>query len=50
VNARDVIEILAIILAAGLVSALVADALRLPRMVVLIAAGVVLGPNALDAI
>ena len=44
-DARDVIEILAIILAAGLASELVATALRLPRMVVLLAAGVVLGPD-----
>jgi potassium/hydrogen antiporter len=45
VDARDVIETLALILAAGLVSELVATALRLPRMVVLLAAGVVLGPD-----
>lgn len=37
-------------LAAGLVSELVAALLRIPRMVVLLAAGVVLGPEALDAI
>ena len=49
-SARDVIEILAIVLAAGLVSEVVAGLLRLPRMVVLLAAGVVLGPEALDAI
>ena len=48
--ARDVIEILAIILAAGLVSELVASALRLPRMVVLLGAGALLGPHVLDAI
>jgi cell volume regulation protein A len=46
--ARDVIEILAIILAAGLVCQLVAGALRLPRMVVLLGAGVLLGPHVLD--
>lgn len=47
---RDVIEVLAIMLAAGLVSELVAELLRLPRMVVLLAAGVVLGPEALDVL
>jgi cell volume regulation protein A len=50
VPARDVIEILAIVLAAGLVSELVASALRLPRMVVLLAAGVLLGPHVLDVL
>jgi potassium/hydrogen antiporter len=49
-NARDVIEILAIILAAGLVCQLFAGVLRLPRMVVLLAAGVFLGPHALDVL
>jgi potassium/hydrogen antiporter len=48
--ARDVIEILAIILAAGLVCELAAGLLRLPRMVVLLGAGVVLGPFALDVL
>lgn len=48
--ARDVIEILAIILAAGLVCELAAGILRLPRMVVLLGAGVVLGPFALDVL
>jgi potassium/hydrogen antiporter len=48
VSARDVIELLAVVLAAGLVSELVAGLLRLPRMVVLLAAGVVVGPEALD--
>jgi cell volume regulation protein A len=50
VPARDVIEILAIILAAGLVCELAAGILRLPRMVVLLGAGVVLGPFALDVL
>jgi potassium/hydrogen antiporter len=50
VSARDVIETLAILLAAGVVSELVAGALRLPRMVVLLGAGVLLGPEVLDAI
>jgi potassium/hydrogen antiporter len=50
VPARDVIEILAIILAAGLVSELVASALRLPRMVVLLGAGALLGPHAMGAL
>jgi potassium/hydrogen antiporter len=45
---RDVIEILAVVLATGLVCQIVAGALRLPRMVVLLAAGVLLGPHVLD--
>ena len=48
--ARDVIEILAIILAAGLVSELIASVLRLPRMVVQLAAGALLGPHVLDVL
>ena len=48
--ARDVIEILAIILAAGLVSELIASVLRLPRMVVQLAAGALLGPHILDVL
>ena len=47
---RDVIDILAIILTAGLVAELLAAFLRLPRMVVLLAAGVVLGPEAADVL
>jgi cell volume regulation protein A len=50
VNARDVIEILALVFAAGLVSELVAGLLRVPRMVVLLAAGAVLGPDVADLI
>jgi potassium/hydrogen antiporter len=50
VEARDVIETLAIVLGLGLVSGLVADALRLPRMVLLLGAGVLLGPSVLDAV
>jgi cell volume regulation protein A len=50
VSARDVIETLAILLGAGLVSELVASLLRVPRMVVLVAAGALLGPDALDAL
>ena len=49
-SARDVIETLAILLGAGLVSELVASVLRLPRMVVLVAAGALLGPEAMDAV
>jgi Kef-type K+ transport system membrane component KefB len=45
VSARDVIETLAILLAAGVVAELVADLLRLPRMVLLLGAGVLLGPT-----
>ena len=43
--ARDVIETLAILLMAGLVSEVVAGLLRVPRMVVLVGAGAVLGPD-----
>jgi cell volume regulation protein A len=50
VSARNVIETLAILLAAGLVSELLAGLLRLPRMVVLLGAGVLLGPEALGAL
>jgi potassium/hydrogen antiporter len=50
VSAQDVIETLAIVLAAGVASELVADVLRLPRMVVLLGAGVLLGPEVLDAL
>lgn len=49
-EARDVIETLAIMLAAGLVAELVAQLLRLPRMVLLLGAGVLLGPFGLDAL
>ena len=45
-SARDVIETLAILLAAGLVAEVVAGLLRIPRMVVLLAAGALLGPDA----
>ena len=47
-SARDVIETLALVFAAGLVSEVVAGFLRIPRMVVLLAAGVVLGPEMAD--
>jgi cell volume regulation protein A len=50
VSVDQVIEILAIAFVAGLVSELVAGLLRLPRMVVLLGAGVLLGPHALDLI
>jgi cell volume regulation protein A len=45
VSARDVIETLAILLAAGLLSEVVAALLRVPRMVVLLGAGALLGPE-----
>ena len=41
-------EILAIMLAAGLASTVLADVLRLPRMVILLATGILLGPEVLD--
>jgi potassium/hydrogen antiporter len=50
VEARDVIETIGIMLAAGLVAELVAQLLRLPRMVLLLGAGVLLGPFGLDAL
>jgi potassium/hydrogen antiporter len=50
VSARDVIETLAILLAAGVVSELVAGFLRIPRMVVLLGAGVLLGPEVVEAV
>src|SRR3990172_11612851 len=49
-SAQDIIEIVALMLAAGLVSELVAGLLRLPRMVVLVGAGALLGPHVLDAV
>jgi cell volume regulation protein A len=48
VTAKDVIEVLAILLGAGLVAEVVADLLRLPKMVVLLAAGVLLGPEVFE--
>ena len=45
---QEVMEILAIMLAAGLASSVLADVLRLPRMMLLLAAGVLLGPEVLD--
>jgi cell volume regulation protein A len=50
VSAQDVIETLAILLAAGLVSEVVAGLLRVPRMVVLLAAGALLGPDVADVV
>lgn len=50
VAVKDVILTLALMLSAGLVSQLVADYLRAPRMLVLLAAGALLGPSVSDAI
>lgn len=47
---HEVVGTLAVVLAAGIVCALVADALRLPRMVLLLFAGIALGPYALDVV
>lgn len=47
---HDILETLALVLAAGLACALAADALGLPRMVLLLLAGVGLGPHALDVV
>ena len=44
-TAREITQTVAVMLAAGLCSELIAGALRLPRMVVLLAAGAVLGPE-----
>ena len=49
-SARDVIETLALVFAAGLVSEVVAGFLRIPRMVVLLAAGALLGPDVADLV
>lgn len=43
---REVILTLALMLGAGLVAEVIADALRLPRMILLLAAGAILGPAA----
>lgn len=49
-SARDVVETLALLLAAGLGSQLLAELLRVPRMVVLVAVGALLGPEAAGAL
>ena len=49
-SARDVIQTLAILLAAGLGAELVAGLLRVPRMVVLLVVGALLGPEVADAV
>jgi NhaP-type Na+/H+ or K+/H+ antiporter len=50
VTAQDVIQTVAIMLGVGLVSKLIADLARLPQMLVLLGAGALIGPAALDAI
>jgi cell volume regulation protein A len=47
---QDVIETVAILLGVGLVSKLVADLARVPQMLVLLAAGALIGPAGLGAI
>jgi potassium/hydrogen antiporter len=47
---QDVIETVAILLGVGLVCKLVADLVRVPQMLVLLAAGALIGPAGLDAI
>ena len=49
-NAQTAIGAVALMLVVGLVSDFVASALRLPRMVVLLAAGVLLGPYVIPAL
>jgi cell volume regulation protein A len=48
-SAQEAIGVVALMLVVGLVSDFVASALRLPRMAVLLVAGVVLGPHILPA-
>jgi cell volume regulation protein A len=50
VEVKDVILTLGVMVGVGLVCQLVADALRAPRMLLLLAGGVVLGPSVTDAI
>ena len=50
VAVKDVVLTLGVMLAAGLVSQLGADALRAPRMLALLATGAILGPSLTDAI
>ena len=47
---EDVILGAALMLAAGLASGMLADLLRLPHMLILLGAGILLGPSVLDAI
>jgi potassium/hydrogen antiporter len=50
VDAQDVIRIVALILGAGLVCEVLATFVRLPRMVLLLGAGALLGPHVADGI
>jgi cell volume regulation protein A len=50
VEARDVIETVGILLVAGLVCEFAAGVLRVPRMLLLLGAGALLGPSVADAI
>ena len=50
VSTKDIIFTLGVMLVAGLVCQLVADALRAPRMLVLLLAGTLLGPSVTDVI
>ncbi len=50
VSVKDIMFTLGVMLAAGLVSQVIADFLRLPRMLLLLVAGVLLGPSVTDAI
>jgi cell volume regulation protein A len=50
VDAQDVILTLALMLVAGLVSQVIADLVRLPRMLLMLGAGALLGPSVIDAI
>jgi len=50
VAVKDIMLTLGVMLAAGLASQVIADFMRLPRMLVLLFAGVLLGPSVTDAI
>lgn len=50
VAVKDIVLTFGVMLGAGLICHLVADILRVPRMLVLLAAGVLLGPSVLGAI
>ena len=47
---RDVILTVGLLLAAGLAARMLAEALRLPEIVLLLAMGALLGPSALDVV
>jgi cell volume regulation protein A len=50
VDVSDVVKTLALMLAAGLLAELVVQVVRLPRMLLMLGAGALLGPSVIDAI